>query len=205
MGNQDTWQQRYQDKEIPWDTGRPDAHLIRTVLQSPVVPGRLLEIGCGTGTNAIWLAQHGFSVTAVDISALAVQKAQEKAAAETDGKIDCVFYTADLLKKDIKGLPFEFAFDRGCFHSVYSDNQLVFFAERVSRHLVPGGRWLSLIGSADDPPRDTGPPRLSAVEIVTATEPLFEILRLESIRFDSLHKPGPRGWLCLMKKRDPAG
>jgi methyl halide transferase len=54
------WEQLYQDKFAPWDVKRPDSHLAGIVKNTPVVPCRALELGCGTGTNAIWLARQGF-------------------------------------------------------------------------------------------------------------------------------------------------
>ena len=75
-----------------------------------IAPGRTLEIGCGTGTNAIFLAQHGFDVLGIDISEVAVEKARAKA----QGR--CRFEVVDFLVAAPAGGPFQFVFDRGCFH-----------------------------------------------------------------------------------------
>jgi methylase of polypeptide subunit release factors len=64
---------------LPWDTGRPDSMLVEMIASRAIASGRTLEVGCGTGTNAIYLAQHGFEVVGVDISPLAVESARAKA------------------------------------------------------------------------------------------------------------------------------
>ena len=61
--------------------------------------------------------------------------------------------------------------------------------------------WLSLIGSTDGPPRDTGPPRRSAIDIAVAFEAWFEILYLRATHFDSDLAEAPATWLCYMRKR----
>ena len=70
-----SWNERYASGELPWDTGTPEPLLVNFVTSGGVMPGRALEIGAGTGTNAIWLAEHGFDVLGVDVSSLAVEKA----------------------------------------------------------------------------------------------------------------------------------
>ncbi len=156
MSEESRWQERYQNNETPWDTGRPDSQLIRMMLEFPIRPCNLLEIGCGTGTNAIWLAQHEFKVTGVDISEAAILKAKEKA---LNAEVKCEFFAADFLNEKIIGAPFDFLFDRGCFHSFHGNpDEQKRFAENAANILHPSGLWLNFSGSADDPPRDTGPP-----------------------------------------------
>src|SRR5262252_7149723 len=72
------WNENYEQDFIPWDTGVPEPMLIQ-VVESGVLPvGRALDVGCGTGTNAIWLAQHGYEVLGVDLAPLAIEKARAK-------------------------------------------------------------------------------------------------------------------------------
>jgi len=198
MSDKETWQDRYETGMTPWDSGRPDTNLTRTVIERPVHPCKTLEIGCGTGANAIWLALNGFCVTGTDISEIAIRKAKSKAAGAC---MECDFIAADFLNAKIPGGPFKFAFDRGCFHCFEGTGDQMRFAENTAEHLKKGGLWLSISGSTDDPPRDTGPPRRSAQDIVSAVEPHFEILSLRATTFDSIRVKAPRAWLCLMKKR----
>lgn len=77
-GNND-WNDRYRDGDLPWDTGRPSSELQRAVSRNAIQPCRALELGCGTGTNSVWLAQQGFEVTGVDLASLAVERAENRA------------------------------------------------------------------------------------------------------------------------------
>lgn len=192
------WDERYRTGDLPWDTQRHDKLLERVVTEHPVEPCAALEIGAGTGTNAIWLAQQGFRVTALDISPIAINMAGEKASREG---VSVEFLTADILADKIPGVPFGFVFDRGCFHSFAELAERVACAEIVAKCLAEDGLWFSLIGSADGPDRETGPPRRSVRDIAEAVEPLFEILSLEATHFDSDQRQPPRAWACHMRKR----
>ncbi len=75
------WNDRYRDGDLPWDTGRPSSELQRVVGRHAIRPCRALEIGCGTGTNSVWLAQQGFEVTGFDMAPLAVERAEQLARA----------------------------------------------------------------------------------------------------------------------------
>lgn len=193
------WEARYKSGSTPWEINKPDSNLIRTVTQRPVPPCKALDLGCGTGDNVIWLAQHGFEVTGVDISNTAVKEAAEKASAAGAA---CTFVALDFLKESVAGGPFGFIFDRGCFHSFDTPGERGKFAENVARHLKPRGLWLSLVGNADENRQKPGPPQRSASDIVTAVEPCFEILRMESGRFGSNGPNPPRAWICLAMKRN---
>ncbi len=197
MTEQKSWDERYSSDELPWDTGRPDTYLVRMVSRWPLHQGSVLDIGCGTGTNSLWLARQGFEVTGLDISKEAVAIARKRASEEG---IECGFVCDDFLTAGVPATSVQFVFDRGCFHSV-KEEQREAFVERVAELLDPGGLWLSMIGNADDPVQDKGPPKLSAREITTAVEPEFEILHLESCMIESRLGQAPRFWQCLLKKR----
>lgn len=193
------WNERYQTAETPWDTGKRDDHLVEFIRSGAIESGRALDIGCGTGTNAIWLAGQGFPMLGIDFAPLAIEKARAKAA---DAKLDCRFEQLDFLKDTVPGGPFNFVFDRGCFHVFEEAGDRERFAERVASLLAPGGRWLSLIGSTEGPERDWGPPRRSARDVANAIEPALEILELRSVEFRA-DLPGPAAaWLCLSRPRD---
>lgn len=189
------WNDRYASGEpLPWDTGTPDPVLVEMIESHAIVPGRALEVGCGTGTNAIYLADHGFDVVGVDISPLAVDNARAKA----HGR--CRFETVDFLSEAAPGGPFQFVFDRGCFHTFDEDHERARFAQAVARALVEGGVWLSLIGSTEGPRRETGPPRRSARDIMNAIEPSLEIVQFRASEFGVNEEP-LKAWLCLSRTR----
>jgi methyl halide transferase len=190
-----SWNDLYASGEpLPWDTGRPDPVLIEVIESHRIAAGRALEVGCGTGTNAIYLAQHGFEVVGVDISPLAVEKARTRAGGR------CRFETVDFLNEAPPGGPFQFVFDRGCFHTFDEDDERARFAQNVAAALVNGGVWLSLIGSTEGPPRESGPPRRSAREVINAIEPSLEIVRFHSAEF-GVSEEQLKAWVCLSRKR----
>lgn len=193
------WNDSYSSGEVPWDTGKPDELLVGTVRNGTIPPGRVLEVGCGTGTNAIWLASQGFTVLGIDVASLAIEKARKKA---SEAGADCRFEVLDLLKDGvISGGPYDFVFDRGCFHIFDSAEERRRFAQRVEAQLKPGGHWLSLIGSTEGPEREWGPPRRSARDVADALEPALEILQLRSAAFQADLPGAAAAWYCLSRKR----
>src|SRR5262245_65285002 len=88
------WNDRYRDGNLPWDTGRPSPELERLLSRNTIHPCRALEIGCGTGTNSVWLAQQGFDVTSVDVAPLAVERAGQRA---TSAGVKVRFLVANVL------------------------------------------------------------------------------------------------------------
>jgi SAM-dependent methyltransferase len=198
MAEENRFKERYKAGDTPWDIGKPDFNLIHVVTTTPIKPCKALEIGCGTGDNAIWLSQQDFQVLGIDASEIAIEKAKEKAAR---ANAPCDFRVGDILTSRVEGGPFGFVFDRGCFHTMGSDKERRSFAENVNRHLEEGGLWLSLLGNADEHRDGPGPPQRSALDIVSAVEPCFEILSLVSGQLGSNRPSPPRAWVCLMRKR----
>lgn len=189
------WDESYATGELPWDTGKPEPLLVEFVTSGRIRPTRTLEIGAGTGTNALWLAERGFDVLGVDVAPLAV----EKALAKLDGRdLDCRFAALDFLVASPPGGPFDFVFDRGCFHVFDEPDERAHFAARIAALLAPGGLWLSLIGSTEGGPREIGPPQRSAREVTLAIEPALEILELHAAEF---RDHGARAWFCLSRAR----
>jgi SAM-dependent methyltransferase len=189
-----SWNESYASGELPWDTGQPEPVLVEFVTSGAVTPGLALEIGAGTGTNAIWMAERGFDVLAVDISPLAIERAGTKMEARA---LRCRFAVWDFLAETPPQGPFQFVFDRGCFHVFDEPGERERFAANVAAALAPGGLWLSLIGSTEGPAREFGPPRRSAREVTLAIEPALEIVELRSAEFHHNIK----AWSCLSRRR----
>ena len=70
------WDARYGEREAMW-SGRPNGRLVVEV--GTLTPGSALDVGCGEGADAMWLAQRGWTVTAIDISDVAIRRAREAA------------------------------------------------------------------------------------------------------------------------------
>ena len=192
------WNDSYRDGNLPWDTGRPSSELQRVFSPNTIQPCRALELGCGTGTNCVWLAQQGFDVTGIDVAPLAVGQAEKRARA---AGVEVHFVVADVLHLPELGGPFEFFFDRGCYHAVRRNAQEQ-YAPAVARQLAAGGRGLILAGNAREP-HDPGPPVVTEEQIRAELGVAFQILDLHEFRFDEAPGVTVRflGWSCLVEKR----
>lgn len=190
--------EHYQKGFMPWAHDEADHNLVDVVESRPVKPCKALEPGCGTGTDAIWLARAGFDVTACDVVEIPLNIAREKA---ENTKARVQFIQLDFLNGNIKNAPFDFVFDRGYFHTYRTPGTRKKLAAKVASVLSDNGLWLSLVGSSDSPPRDSGPPMRSAKDIVNAVENFFEILYLKAGFFGNKEEKPVKIWVCLMKKR----
>lgn len=196
------WNDRYVTGDLPWDTGEPDEYLVDFVGSGEVAAGRALDVGCGTGTNALWLARQGFDVVGVDLASAAIDSA--RARHEGSG-LPCRFERLDVLAGGLPGGPFDLVFDRGCFHVFDDAPDRAVFAARIAEVLAPGGRWLSLVGSTEGPPREHGPPRRSARDIAEALEPALELLSLRAVMFRANTPRQARAWWVVAGARsEPA-
>ena len=192
------WNDSYRDGNLPWDTGVPSAELQSVLEQHNVQPCRALEIGCGTGTNSVWLAQQGFDVTGVDVAPLAVERAKQRAKA---AGVAAQFAVADVLQlPDLAG-PFAFFFDRGCYHAVRRSAPQD-YAPAVARQLTTGARGLILAGNAREP-NTPGPPVVTEQELRDELGLAFQIIDLHEFRFAEAPGVPARflGWSCLVEKR----
>ena len=189
------WNESYASGDLPWDTGEPEPLLVEFVTSGRVQPTQTLEIGAGTGTNAVWLAERGFEVLGIDVAPLAVERAIAKS---KDRELPCHFVTLDILATSPPQGPFHFVFDRGCFHVFDEPEERARFAARVAAALVPGGLWLSLIGSTEGGPREMGPPQRSGREVILAIEP---VLAIQELRATEFRDHGAKAWFCLARSR----
>lgn len=191
------WDKRYEQGDTPWDTGQPSSELVR-VMQCETIPRpRALELGCGTGTNAVWLAQQGFEVTALDVSPRALQRAHERA--RTAG-VSVRWVPGDVLHPPDLGGPYDFVFDRGCYHCVRRDDVQAYLAT-LREATRPGSVVLVLAGNAKEP-RDPGPPVVSEEELRSELGSLLEIAWIREFRFDQAEPDGLRslGWSCFARR-----
>jgi SAM-dependent methyltransferase len=165
-----------------------------------LAPCRAVELGCGSGASAVWLARQGFDVTAVDVSARAIKRA--RARAEQAG-VAVRFLVGDVLRPDdeLAG-PFDFFFDRGCYHVVRREDVGAYLGtlERLTR---TGSLGLVLAGNAREP-HQPGPPVVGENEIRSELGTLFDVVSLREFRFDQVEEVGVRflAWSCLLRRRE---
>jgi SAM-dependent methyltransferase len=194
------WNARYQDGVPPWESGQPSSELARVLEDEKIAPCRAFEIGCGSGVNAVWLAQRGFDVTAVDFSPLAIEKARLRA---TAAGVAVRFELEDVLHLSQTYEPVPFFFDRGCYHAVRRVDASAYV--RTLAHIAqPGAIGLILTGNARCPaPEGQGPPVVSPEELHAELEPTFQIVRLREFHFDKCEAdppPGHLAWSCLVRR-----
>src|ERR1700728_3382741 len=121
----------------PWDTGTVPPELTELVEGSGApAPGRALDIGCGTGTQAVYLARHGWDTTAIDDLARPLRRARDRGA---DAGVTVDWRRADATRLADAGLQpgFTLLLDRGCFHGL-SDEQRLGYARGVGGLAAPG-------------------------------------------------------------------
>lgn len=191
----DHWDQRYEARSTPWDSGLASRELRSRIEEEQLAPCRVLELGCGSGTNAVFLAELGFEVTATDCSGIAIQRGRELA--EERG-VGINWLCGDVCELDF-GEPFPFVFDRGCFHCCRRERMPILPA--LKRATEPGSKMLVLTGNANEQ-REHGPPQLTEAELREELTGLFSIDSLREFHFeDHGGVQGPLGWSCWMTRQ----
>ena len=134
--------------QIPWNSEAPPEALVALVDSGKVAPCKAIDLGCGAGNYAIYLAGRGFDVTGVDLSPTAIRIAREQA-----GKrgVRCRFLVADVLG-DLgeAGGPFGFAYDWEMLHHIFPQDREKYI-RNVVRLLEHEGKYLSVCFNEQDP------------------------------------------------------
>ncbi len=131
----------------PWDTGVSPPELIEFLENHP--PGRALDLGCGTGTNALTIAHYGWQVRGVDYSWQAIRSARKKARASG---LPVTFEKGDVTRLDPEQEAYDLILDIGCFHSLPPAGRER-YARFVQQALKPGGSYLlyTWLAPAEEP------------------------------------------------------
>lgn len=133
------WDGFYTDRSrpVPFFVAKPDENLASYVDRGLLTPGRALDLGCGPGRNALYLASLGFQVDAVDLSPAAVAWARERA---REAGADIRFHRGDAFELPAAELggPYDLIHDSGCFHHL-PPHRRVSYLSLVDRALAPGG------------------------------------------------------------------
>ncbi|MGB8348043.1 MAG: methyltransferase domain-containing protein [Ktedonobacteraceae bacterium] len=144
----DMFNERYRQGETPWDTGISPPELLEAIENPPVgLPRRMLDIGCGTGTNCLTLALRGWQTVGVDFALLAIDTATQKAQAVADD-IERVggstrFFVADVtqLAPPAPADLFSLLLDLGCLNGIPPERHTD-YARMVAEQAMPGALFL---------------------------------------------------------------
>jgi cyclopropane fatty-acyl-phospholipid synthase-like methyltransferase len=133
---------------IPWNSETPPDALVRLVQDGKVRPCKTIDLGCGAGNYAIYLAGLGFDVTGVDSSPTAIKIAEEH---EKKQGVRCRFIVADLLG-DVHEVTdtFDFAYDWEFLHHIFPEDRETYI-RNVHKVLNPGSTYFSVCFSEKDP------------------------------------------------------
>jgi cyclopropane fatty-acyl-phospholipid synthase-like methyltransferase len=131
------WDKFYQDREkrIPFFVNKPDENLVQYVEHGTINTGKALELGCGPGRNAIFLAEHGWQVDAVDLSKESLQWAEKRAA---EAGVHVNFIKENIFNLEVKESAYDLVYDSGCFHHI-APHRRMSYIELVTKSLKPGG------------------------------------------------------------------
>ncbi len=181
----------------PWDIGRPQPAFVELVQNGELSPGRVLDVGCGTGENAIFLAQNGFLVTGIDFVQNAIRAAKAKAA-ERKVKVD--FRVGNALSIESGEDKFDNVVDSGLFHT-FSDEERLVFAQETARVLRKGGSYFMMCFSDKEPTDWGGPRRVTRREIRETFSHFFKINYIHDTLFATrIHNTGGRAYLTSATK-----
>ena len=190
----DFWQHQYDEGNVDWDRGAPSPPIVRLLAESPLPDGsKVLVPGCGLGHEVIFVADLGYSVTAVDFAESAVAGVKARA-----GDLPVT-----VLHRDIFGLAddhdrrFDVVLEHTCFCAIPVEMR-PHYADVMHAVLKPGGRIVGLFFETDE---EEGPPfRTTQADIEAHFSSRFDITRMERPA-DSFEGREGNEWLVEMTKR----
>jgi SAM-dependent methyltransferase len=185
----------YRGGEPPWDIGRPQPSIVR-LAEEGAIEGTVLDVGCGTGENALYLASRGLDVLGVDAAPTAIERARAKASVR-DIRVE--FLVADALALDGLGRTFDVSIDCGLFHT-FSDTDRIRFEQSLHATLRAGARYFLLCFS-EHQPGDVGPRRVTEREIRETFARRWTVDSIVEERFAArLADGGASAWLASLTR-----
>ncbi|MBI2583059.1 MAG: class I SAM-dependent methyltransferase [Candidatus Aenigmarchaeota archaeon] len=190
MSSFERFQSAYEARP-PWDIGRPQPEFVAIAGE---IKGKVLDVGCGTGENALFLAQRGHEVWGIDAVPKAIQAAKKKAAGQ---KLNVKFLVHDALSLQKLGKIFDSIIDSGLFH-VFSDSERSVFVKSLYSAMRKGGTYFMLCFSEHEP-GEQGPRRIRKDEIKSAFAKGWKINYIRDAHF-SADFGQPHAWLASITK-----
>jgi SAM-dependent methyltransferase len=195
-------------EEIPWNIETPPDALVRLVESGRVRPCKIIDLGCGAGNYAIYLASVGFDVTGIDISPSSIKNAKENAKKRG---VKCNFLIADVLSDlDEVKETFDFAYDWALLHHIFPEKRKR-HVKNVYRILNPRGKYLSVCFNEKDPQfggsgkyRETPLGTIlyfsSEDELRALFDPYFNIVELTTIEISGKFAPHLANYVFMERK-----
>lgn len=190
----DFFEEAYHGKP-PWDIGRAQREFVH-LEDSRKISGDVLDAGCGTGDNALFLASRGHEVWGVDSASTAIGIARRKA---KERGVAATFMAKDALHLFEIGRTFDTVIDSGLFHTL-ADPDRPNFVRNLSVVLKPGGTYFMLAFSELEP-AGYGPRRITKKEIQATFSDGWRINEIRAAVFESRTRPeGSRAWLSSITR-----
>jgi ubiquinone/menaquinone biosynthesis C-methylase UbiE len=197
--SRETFENLYAGK-APWDIGKPQKPFVDVADQ---IKGSVLDVGCGTGDNALFLAGRGNKVTGIDFLDEPIKRAKQKAAEQ---RLTATFLVINAL--DLQEIPqlFDNVIDSGLFH-VFSDDDRKKYVAGLTTVLKPGGK-LFMMCFSDEEPGTEGPRRISKKELHDAFAKGWEIESIQPTKFETrpdlegfnFSEGGPKAWFAVIRR-----
>lgn len=204
-GTVDQWDAVYRDDgKPPWEIEAPQPAFV-ALAESGALRSPVLDVGCGTGENALMLAERGLEVLGVDLAPSAIERARAKA---HERGLTAGFEVGDALALDqtVGDRRFATAIDSGCFHVFATDDEVARYVASLHEVLEPGA-VLHLMCFSEAQPGTCGPRRISQAELRTAFADGWRIESIEPAVFITRGDFGGRAhaWLARFTRleRDP--
>lgn len=164
----------------PWAIGRPQAEVIR-LEETGAFRGRVLDVGCGTGHNAIHLASRGHDVLGVDLVPRAIEIARTAAKLRN---VEVRFEVRDA--RHLEGLgSFDSALDAGVFH-IFDDEDRAAYVAALGSVLGPGAHLHVIVFSDEEPAEWGGPRRVTKRELEHAFQDGWHVRAIDAARYETM-------------------
>ncbi len=190
------WDASYDEGPAPWEVGGPQGAVVR-LASAGAFTGSVLDAGCGTGENALYLAGMGLDVVGVDVARTALGIAREKAAGRG---LEVEFVAADALQLHGLGRRFAQVLDCGLLHTFDGEERLTYVRSLAGVMEAGGELFVLCFRDAEGPER--GPHPVSEEELRAVFRGEWEVVSIEPERIATrFHENGAAGWLARARRR----